>query len=83
MSIITNPARVSTRSSDPVHVGTLADDIVLRATTRQIERQLEKLTNPAFGGAGHVAATEFLAALLVIYEEKTGRAWSPGGEIAA
>ena len=68
---------------EPVSVGEIANRVFLDTCDRQILRQIEKLSSPRLGGSTRIEASEYLAGLLVAYEEAAGRPWSPDGEIAA
>ena len=59
----------------PRHIGEIAGKVFLEVCEKQILRQIEKLSNPAFGGSARVEATEYLSGLLVAYKETIGRPW--------
>jgi hypothetical protein len=81
MVIYTNSTRLSraacNSSTRPVHVAEPVGRFFLDTCTRQIERQLEKLSNPGFGGTARVEATEYFADLLTVYEERSGQPCAP------
>lgn len=83
MKIYTTPTHITSRQCEidrrygrTVHISEPTGSLFLNATNKQIWLQLEKLSNPAFGGTGRVQAKEYLAGLLVAYEEATGTPWS-------
>jgi hypothetical protein len=64
------------RQARPRHIAEIATTVFLVTCEHQIRRQIEKLSNPAFGGSSRIEAQEYLADILVAYEEVAGRPWS-------
>lgn len=59
-------------SQGPRPIGEIAAKVFLDACESQILRQIEKLSNPAFGGSARVEARKYLAGLTVAYKEAAG-----------
>lgn len=57
----------------PRHIGEITAKMLLDTCEKQILRQIEKLSNPAFGGSAPVEAQEYLQRFLIAFEEAAGR----------